>query len=117
MEQLESTSSHLLSEQEVRDKAQVLISYSLMAIGLLTGLMWLVGGLWAWFKRSDAKGGRFYSHFNNALTTMWIGIIGSFLTVLFIQFLFGFLIFSVTLIWVLFRLVRGLAKVTSDKAY
>ena len=106
-----------LSEQEVRDKAQILISYSLMAIGLFTGLMWLVGGLWAWFKRSDCSGGRFYSHFNNAITTMWIGIFGSILTILFIQFLVGFLIFSITLIWVLFRLIRGFAKATSDKSY
>ena len=116
-EQQPLATNHILSEQEVRDKVQVLICYSLMAIGLFTGLMWLVGGLWAWFKREDASAGRFYSHFDNAIWTMWIGIIGFTLTVLFIQFIFGFLIFSLTLIWVLVRLIRGFAKVTSDKAY
>ena len=106
-----------LSEIEMQNKVQALISYALMSFGLLTGLFWFVGGFWAMFKRRDAEGGRFYSHFNNAVGVFWGGLLWMLAGLIFSATFFGFIIWMIGFLWILYRLVKGFALITSDRPY
>ena len=39
-----------LSQKDTQAKTNALISYGLMALGLFTGIFWLVGAIWAMVK-------------------------------------------------------------------
>jgi len=98
-------------------KTNALIAYGLMAVGFFTGIFWIIGAVWAMVKKSDAKGTIFEDHYTNIIKTFWWGlgwtILGLFLLLLFVGY---FILFAVW-IWSIFKVVKGLAKITSNKAY
>lgn len=106
-----------LTETDTHSKVQALISYSLMSIGLFTGLFWIIGGIWAIFKRADAVNSRYHSHFNNAVKVFWYGLIWSLIGLMLSQVLVGYLILAFIYIWAMYRLVKGFALITSDKPF
>ncbi len=69
----------LESQREAEAKTQALIAYILMAIGLFTGLFWLIGAIWAMVKKSSAEGTLYYHHFTNMITTFWVSLLLSIL--------------------------------------
>jgi uncharacterized membrane protein len=106
-----------LSPQDDEAKTHALIAYGLMLVGLFTGVFWLVGGIWAMVKKSDVSGSRFDDHFTNLITVFWWGIfwiiLGGLLSLIFI----GYVMLFVLYVWVLYRLIKGLAKLTSNRAF
>lgn len=106
-----------LSQADERAKTNALIAYVLMLVGLFTGIFWLIGGIWAIVKREEARNTLFADHYDNISTTFWwvigLSILGGILTILGI----GILILIITGIWGVFRVVKGLAKLTSNKPY
>lgn len=106
-----------LSEIAARAKSHAIVAYALLALGLFTGLPWIIGGIWALVKRSDAVGTRYDDHYTNIIKTFWwsLGfyILGALLTMVFIGV---FIIFAVW-IWNAYKIIKGLSRITSDKSY
>ncbi len=98
-------------------KSHALVAYILMVIGLFTAIPILVGGIWAMFTRKNSVGSIYHSHYTNAIRVFWWSlfwtIIGGALAVAII----GIVILGITWLWVLYRTVNGLAKITSDEPY
>lgn len=109
------TSTSTVSSSE--HKTHALVSYILLAIGLFTAIPLLFGAVWAMVKKKAAYGTIYHSHLVNATRVFWWSlfwtIIGAFLTVVGI----GYLIWCVTWLWVLYRVVNGLVKVLADESY
>lgn len=92
------------------------VAYGLYAIGFITGGMGaLAAVVLAYIKRGDAVGTIYASHFNWILSTFWWsllwGVISALLTLLFI----GWLGLFVTLVWVLYRIVKGWLALAENK--
>ncbi|MBY5991003.1 DUF4870 family protein [Ferrimonas balearica] len=98
-------------------KTHALIAYALMVLGLFTGLFWLIGAIWAMVKKGDAAGSLFEDHYSNISKTFWWGlglsIVGGLLTFVVI----GYPLLVAVWIWSIYRIVKGLARLTSNKAY
>jgi uncharacterized membrane protein len=106
-----------LSSQDDEAKTHALIAYALMLAGLLTLVFWFFGGIWAIVKKSDTKGSRFSDHYNNLISTFWCGIfwaiVGGLLSLIFV----GYIILGILWFWAVYRLIKGLAKLTSNRPY
>jgi len=98
-------------------KTHALVSYILLTVGLFTGIPLLFGAIWAMIQKKGAIGTVYHSHLVNATRVFWWSlfwtIIGGILMVTGI----GFLVWGITWLWVLYRVVNGLAKILSDEAY
>jgi uncharacterized membrane protein len=106
-----------LSPQDETAKTNALIAYALMGFGLFTGIFWIIGAIWAMVKKDDAAGTLFADHYSNIIKIFWWGlalsIISFFLMFVFIGYLTAFLVW----LWSIYRLIKGLANLTSNKAY
>ncbi|WP_369855380.1 DUF4870 family protein [Candidatus Thalassolituus haligoni] len=106
-----------LSPQDDNAKTQALIAYCLLGAGYFTGLFWVIGGVWAMVKIDDFRGSLFEDHFVNIIKVFWWGmgmtVIGIVTTFIFI----GWLILLGTFIWTVFKIVKGLSQLTSNRAY
>ncbi|WP_416306999.1 DUF4870 family protein [Neptunicella sp. SCSIO 80796] len=106
-----------LSQSDEQAKTNALIAYLLMLIGIFTGIFWLIGGVWGLVKRDEARRSIFADHYDNISTTFWwvigLSILGGILTLLGV----GVIILFITGIWAVFRIVKGLAKLTSNRPY
>ncbi len=106
-----------LSPEDAEAKQHALIAYILMLLGLFTGLLWFVGGIWAIVKQPVASQSRFADHYQNLVRTFVIAlvlsVIGGILTVI----LIGWPILFGVFVWSLYKLVKGLARLSSDQAY
>ncbi|MFC5079571.1 hypothetical protein VTH8203_01363 [Vibrio thalassae] len=106
-----------LSEKDKQAKTNAMIAYGCMLVGLFTGIFWIIGAVWAMIKKSDAQGTKFHSHYNNITTTFWVGLGLTIVGIITAAFIIGYLILIANLIWCIYRVVKGLARITSDKAY
>jgi|TARA_R110001599_G_scaffold63592_1_gene177112 uncharacterized membrane protein len=106
-----------LSTQDDEAKTHALIAYALMLTGLLTVVFWLVGGIWAMVKKSDTEGSRFADHYNNLISTFWWAIFWAVLGGILSLFFIGYIMLGILWLWALYRLIKGLAKLTSNRAY
>jgi uncharacterized membrane protein len=106
-----------LSTVDDAAKTNALIAYALMVIGLFTGVFWFIGAIWAMVKKGEAKGTKFEDHYSNIIKTFWWGlglsILGFILAFVFI----GYLILLVVWIWSIYKVINGIAKITSNKSY
>ena len=106
-----------LSARDDSAKTNALFAYIMMGLGYFTGICWFIGGIWAIVKISDYRGTQFEDHYANIISVFWWGlgltIIGMVTTFIFI----GWLILLGTFVWSIFRLVKGLANLTSNKPY
>jgi uncharacterized membrane protein len=106
-----------LSAKDDAAKTSALIAYCLMAVGFFTGIFWLVGAVWAMVKKGDAADTIYEDHYTNIIKVFWWGlglsIIGFFLAFIVVGY---FILFAVW-VWSVFKIVKGLAKITSNKAY
>ena len=98
-------------------KTHALIAYVLMAVGLFTAIPIIVGAVWAMFKKSGSLGTIYHSHLVNATRVFWwalfwwiIGFVLAFVVI-------GYLVWAAVWIWALYRIVDGIAKLTSDQPY
>lgn len=112
-----STAPSTLSSVETAAKNNALIAYGLMVVGLFTGIFWIIGFIWAILKKGEAQGTVFEDHYTNIVKTFWWGlglsIIGFFLMFIVVGYLFLLGVW----IWSIYRIVKGLARITSNKSY
>lgn len=98
-------------------KTGALIAYVLMILGMFTGIFWFIGAVWAFVKKNDAQNTPYYDHYSNILRTFCWGIIWTIVgAALWVFFIGGFIIFA-TWIWSIYRIIKGLARLTSNKSY
>lgn len=108
---------HGLSMADDAAKTNALIAYGLMVLGLFTGVFWIIGAVWAMVKKSDAQGTIFEDHYTNVIKTFWWGLIITIVGVILAFILVGYVVLLAVWIWSIYRIVKGLANLTSNKAY
>ncbi|MBW8192115.1 YIP1 family protein [Neiella marina] len=106
-----------LSAKDDAAKTNALIAYGLMVIGLFTGIFWIVGAIWAMVKKADAQGTIFADHYSNITKVFWWGLFLSILGAVLAVFVIGYFIIFAVWIWSIFKIVKGLANLTSNKPY
>lgn len=98
-------------------KTHALVSYILLAIGLFTAIPLLFGAIWAMIKKKGAYGTAYHSHLVNATRVFWWSLFWTIIGAIFAVIGIGYLIWAITWLWVLYRIVDGLAKILSDEPY
>lgn len=100
-----------------RAKNNALAAYALMVLGMFTGIFWFIGAIWAMVKKDDALNTPYYDHYSNIITTFWWGLIWTVIGMITWMLVVGVFICGIVWIWVIYRIIKGLAKITSDKPY
>lgn len=98
-------------------KTHALIAYILMTLGLFTAIPIIIGAIWAMVKKKSARGTLFHSHYVNATRTFWWSLFWTVLGCITLPAGVGLLILAGAWLWVLYRMVRGLATITADEPY
>ncbi|MCP3672167.1 MAG: hypothetical protein GY814_17405 [Gammaproteobacteria bacterium] len=106
-----------LSSRDDAAKTNALIAYGLMVLGLFTGIFWIIGAIWAMIKKEDAQGTIFEDHYSNVIKTFWWGLGLSIIGFVLIFIAIGYLILLAVWIWSIYKIIKGLARITSNKAY
>ncbi len=106
-----------LSSQDDAAKTNAIIAYGLMVIGLFTGLFWIIGAVWAMVKKEEAQGTIFEDHYSNIVKTFWWGLGLSIIGFILVFIIIGYFLLIGVWIWSIYRIIKGLAKITSNKAY
>jgi len=115
MSELEQTSG--LSARDDAAKTNALIAYGLMGVGLFTGIFWIIGMIWAMVKKDDAVGTLFEDHYSNIINIFWWGLGLSIIGFILIFFVVGYFVLLAVWFWSIYKLIKGFAKITSNKAY
>lgn len=55
-----NTATTSMSIKDDAAKTNALIAYAMMVAGLFTGILWIVGAVWAMVKKDEAKGRSLY---------------------------------------------------------
>ena len=106
-----------LSQADESSKTNALIAYGLMIAGVFTGILWFVGAIWAMVKKSEASGTIFFDHYENIIKTFWIGLVVSIVAIPLCFIFVGYFVFLGLWIWSLYKIIKGLARLTSNKSY
>jgi len=106
-----------LTTKEANAKVNVVIAYIFMLLGIFTGVFWLIGAIWAMVKVSDARGTFFEGHYHNIISTFWWGIVWSVAGFILTFFFVGYFVLFVVWVWTIYRMVKGLARATSNQPY
>ena len=98
-------------------KTSALIGYGLMILGMFTGIFWFIGAVWAMVKQEEAKGTLFEDHYSNMISTFW-WTLGLYIIGFILAFVIaGYFILLGVWIWSTYRIIKGLARITSNKPY
>lgn len=98
-------------------RSVVLVCYAIYAVALFTALPIFVGVVIAYWKRGDAAGTVYASHFSNLIKIFWVtlilGIIGGLLAFIAI----GFIILIPLWIWGFWRTAKGALRARDHRTY
>ncbi|TDF38280.1 hypothetical protein EYS14_11355 [Alteromonadaceae bacterium M269] len=114
---MSDTPAMTLSAKDEAAKTNALIAYGLMVLGLFTGIFWIVGAIWAMVKKGDAYGTLFEDHYSNIIKTFWWGLGLSIISFILLFVIVGYFLGLAVWIWSIYRVVKGLANLTSNKPY
>lgn len=104
--------------QRVEDaKNHALISYIFMVIGIFTGFFWILGAIWAMVKKDEARNTPYYDHYSNIISTFWWGLLWTGIGIVTWVLVVGIFITFIAWVWAVYRVVKGLARITSDQPY
>jgi uncharacterized membrane protein len=124
IKEIKMSDSNVAEQSSVTDssvsqaaKTNAIIAYCMMVLGLFTGIFWIVGAIWAMVKKSDAESTVYKSHYSNIITTFWWGLLFSIIGALTAVFIVGYVIIFIIWVWSIYRVIKGLALITSDKSY
>lgn len=114
---MESTSSDTLTTHNSSAKTHALVAYFLMVLGLFTAIPILVGAIWAMVKKKSARNTIYHSHYVNATRIFWWSLFWCVVGWVLLTVGIGLLVLGAAWLWVLYRLIKGLASITSDEIY
>jgi len=113
----ESEQTIALSNKDDAAKTNALIAYGLMVAGFFTGIFWVIGMIWTMIKRDDAIGTLFEDHYSNIANTFWWGLGFSIIGFVLAFLLVGYFVLLAVWLWSLYKIIKGFAKITSNKPY
>lgn len=96
-------------------KNLVLIVYILYAVGLFIGLTGLIGVIIAHVKRGEVAGTWIESHYRWLIRTFWFALLWGFLSALTTGLIIGYLGLFVTYIWLIYRIMKGILRLSNEK--
>src|SRR5690625_923805 len=88
-------------------KITALVVYGLFGFGVVTGIATLIGLIVAYLKRKDMRNTVYGGHMDMLIKTFWINLALGIAGFALLAFYVGFVILIATLIWYLYRIVRG----------
>lgn len=100
--------SHKTPEQLDNLRLLTLIIYILYAISWFTGLSAVVAIVLNYIKREDTLGTIYESHFRWQMRTFWWSLLWAVIGFVTVYVLVGFLVLGALLVWLIYRLVKGL---------
>ena len=86
----------------------VKLVYILYLASIVVGITGLVGLVLAYINRGQAAGTWAESHYTYQIRTFWIGLLYSFISIVLMFVLIGFLLIVAVFVWFVVRCVRGL---------
>jgi uncharacterized membrane protein len=106
--------------QQGEDSAKTMVVL-VYALYLASFAIWVVpavvGIILAYIKRDEVRGTIFESHFGNAILVFWVYLVGMIVAGPLCFVLIGFPLVAALSIWVIYRCVKGLVRVSDGKAY
>jgi uncharacterized membrane protein len=113
----QAATTQTLSSKDEAAKTNAIIAYALMLVGIFTGFFWIIGAIWAMVKKGDAQGTLFEDHYANITKTFWWGLGLSIIGFILAFVVVGYFLLIGVWIWSIFRIIKGLANITSNKPY
>ncbi|MFM2483749.1 DUF4870 family protein [Celerinatantimonas yamalensis] len=106
-----------LSDYDIDAKNHALVAYILMILGVFTGVLWIVGALWAMVKVNDARGSLFEDHYQNIISVFWWGFVWGIIGFALAILLVGYIIIALAWLWAVYRIILGLVRLNANRPY
>ncbi|HJZ24573.1 MAG TPA: hypothetical protein VJ201_09065 [Candidatus Babeliales bacterium] len=103
------------SQKQLSLKNIAQIVYLCQVLSFFFGITAIAGVILNYLKRDEAKGTWLESHFTWQIKTFWIGLIASFVGFILIFVLIGFFILAATLVWIIYRAIKGYLLLDAEK--
>lgn len=101
------------NSQDLKNLAQLV--YILQAFSLVLGITAVIGLFINYIKKDEVKGTYLESHFSWQIKSFWYGLLGIMLGYLLTIVLIGFVILAVTILWYIYRMVKGCLALNDGK--
>lgn len=112
---LEATFRELDSEKNKSLRTLTIVVYVLQALSFFTAITGLVGLIINYVKRSDTQGTWLASHFRWQIRTFWFALLWAVIGFILVYFLVGFVVLFFNMVWVIYRIVRGILSAIDNK--
>ncbi|MBT8419892.1 MAG: hypothetical protein KJO08_03425 [Gammaproteobacteria bacterium] len=104
------------NEKDKSAKTITTVVYALQAASFLFGgITFLIAIIVNYVKRMDVQGTWLESHFRWQMRTFWFSLVLTILSVITLPLGIGYFIFVVTVIWVIYRIVKGWVRLSDRK--
>ena len=95
-------------QADINNKNITQLIYALYAASILFGVTWIVAIILNYVKLDDVRGTMYESHFRWQIRTFWFGVLwGVVGWVTLLLFGLGILVWAVSGIWFIYRIVKG----------
>ncbi len=95
------------NQEQLSPKNIAQIVYLCQVLSFFFGITAIAGVILNYLKRGEVKGTWLESHFTWQIRTFWVGLIASFVGFSLVFILIGFLILAATLVWTIYRVIKG----------
>ncbi|MEI8055205.1 MAG: hypothetical protein WCH10_04305 [bacterium] len=103
------------AQKQLSPKNIAQIVYLCQALSFFFGITAIAGVILNYLKRNEVKGTWLESHFTWQIRTFWISLIASLVGFILIVILIGFLILAATLVWTIYRVIKGYLLLSENK--
>lgn len=94
-----------------------MIIYLLQGSGYFFGITWLVAIIINYVKLDEARADPVaITHFQYQIRTFWYGMLWLIISGMLSVFVVGLLSFLVTMIWILYRIIKGVIRLAENEA-
>jgi uncharacterized membrane protein len=101
------------SSKKLKDLTTII--YALYAVGLVIGLTSIAAIIINYIKKDEVAGTLYESHFRWQIRTFWFSVLWAAVGVVALFIVIGYVVLLVNLVWVIYRIVKGLLNLYDDK--
>jgi uncharacterized membrane protein len=105
----------VLTRDEKSAKKLAAIIYVLYAASFIVGITAIIAIIVNYVKKDDVVGTFVESHFRWQIRTFWFGLLWVIIGTITSIILIGWLILSVTIVWIIYRIVKGLLYLNENR--
>ncbi len=102
-------------QADINNKNITQLIYALYAASLIVPITWLVAIILNYVKRDDVVNTLYESHFRWQMRTFWFSLLWSVIGGITTFIVIGFVILAVTLIWFIYRIIKGWLRMSEGK--